>query len=151
MPDDNVRVIHLQMPNRTMLCGNDALEDSWTAVRGMVTCEECTRLILERFAVTTPLPDTRAAVADIHKEIIRTTTIKGPFPTNVLRGTAILMQESGEALAEALKMTAPAGNHSSYRSAEGTTVALRYELVQSAACAIQLIMAIDRGEVTSGR
>lgn len=62
----------------------------------------------------------------------------GPFPTDPVRGAALLVNEASEALAEALKLTNPGGT-ASHRGAKGTAEALAHEAAQAAACAIQLI------------
>jgi hypothetical protein len=67
----------------------------------------------------------------------------GPITEDMLRAAGILCEEAGEVMAEALKMTNPAGT-GSHRGATGTPEAMLWELAQVAATAVAIIDVLER-------
>lgn len=84
----------------------------------------------------------------VMQEIARTRQIKGSYPTDLVRATGVLMNESAEAFNEAMAITAKDGTVSSYRGRgkQHSTSALRYELIQTMACALQCLAVVDNME-----
>ena len=74
-------------------------------------------------------------IMDIESELERGKLLHPNYPTDPLRRTAIMCEEAGEALREALDLTNPNSSYNNKRD-------LRHETIQTAAMAIRLLQAM---------
>ena len=83
------------------------------------------------------------AFADVIEELTRAKLKHPLFPIDLIHATSVMAEESGETVKAALQAT--------YEPDKSTIADVRAEAVQTAAMAIRLINAIDRGEVEASR
>ena len=87
----------------------------------------------------------------ISAELGRASQIHPTYPRDYLRRVALVVEEAGEAMKEALDLTREAPEGYPLSGYRGSRVSLRKELVQTASTAITALLAMeqeDKGEIS---